>query len=111
MSNVLGFGLVIILLSACSVGPKDIAVTPIEIRTVEVSKPKPIVPKVDQLGLKSVKWIIVTPENINQLFDDMNGEKVLFALTSEGYENIAFNLSDIMAMIRQQQKVIAIYKK
>jgi hypothetical protein len=102
---------VILILAACS-SPQEIeTVAPVEIRTVQVPRPAPIVPEVDQLRLRNVQWIIVTPENIEEKFAQIrNGEAVLFAVTAEGYENIALNLSDVRALIAQQQRIIAIYK-
>jgi hypothetical protein len=40
----------------------------------------------------------------------MPGEAVLFAITADGYEALALNLSDVRSMIQQQQKVIAVYQ-
>lgn len=100
----------VIFLAACG-SPKVEPIQPIEVRTIEIPRPAPIVPEVDQLKLRDVNWIIITPDNIDQKFSEIkNSELVLFAVTAEGYENIALNLSDIRAMIDQQKKIIAIYK-
>jgi hypothetical protein len=100
-----------IFLVACSSPEKIEQVRPIEVRTVEIQRPAPIVPSVDQLRLRNIEWIIVTPDNIEESFARIqSGELVLFALTVQGYENIALNLSDIRAMIAQQQRIIAIYQ-
>lgn len=83
----------------------------VEVRTVQVKPPAPIVPEVDQLTLRPVKWVILTPENIDEKFAEIKeGELVFFALTADGYENLALNISDIRANIAQYQKIIAIYK-
>jgi hypothetical protein len=114
--NVLGYGLVTItslfLLSACSrPAATEIPVAlPVEVRTVQVPRPSPIVPAVDQVQLRDVNWIIVTPDNAESVFASLAGDKVLFAVTVDGYESLALNLSDIRAMIQQQQRVIAIYR-
>lgn len=99
-----------LFLVACG-SPQIEEVKPVEIRTVEVSRPAPIVPSVDQLRLRPVNWIVITPANIEESFAKIqSGEVVLFAVTAQGYENIALNLSDIRAMIEQQKKIIAIYQ-
>jgi hypothetical protein len=99
-----------LLLSACT-SPEIETVRPVETVTIEVPRPAPIVPSVDQLRLRPVNWIIITPENIEESFSRIqNGEIVLFAVTADGYENISLNLSDIRAMIEQQQRIIAIYQ-
>jgi hypothetical protein len=100
-----------LILAACSSSQEIETVPPVEIRTVEVPRPAPIVPDVDQLRLRNVQWIVLTPENIEEKFAQIQrGEAVLFAVTVEGYENIALNLSDIRALIAQQQRIIAVYK-
>ncbi len=101
----------VIFLVACGSSAEIEPVKPVEVRTLEVEKPAPVVPTVDQLRLREVKWVIITPENAEEKFAEIKrGEVVLFALTPEGYENIALNLSDIRALIEQQKKIIVIYK-
>ena len=98
------------LLSACGSTPVVEPVKPVEVRTVQIPRPAPVVPSVDQLQLRDVKWAIVTPDNIDEVFASLSGEPVLFAVTSAGYESLALNISDIRAMIQQQQKIIALYQ-
>lgn len=109
--SALGFGLAtltsLFLLSACS---SPAPVQPVQVRTLEVPRPAPVVPSVDQLQLRDVKWAIITPENVDEVFASMSGETVLFAVTADGYEALALNLSDVRAMIQQQQRIIAIYQ-
>jgi hypothetical protein len=99
-----------LILAAC--GSTNIEpVAPVEVRTIELQRPAPIVPAVDQLRLRPITWIVITPDNIDEQFAKIKtGELVLFAVTADGYENIALNLSDIRALIGQQNRVIAIYK-
>jgi hypothetical protein len=100
-----------LFLAACST-PQEAAIPPVEVRTVEVPRPAPIVPPVDQLRLRNVEWIIITPDNIEEQFARIRkGEAVFFAITAEGYENLSLNISDIRAMIEQQQRIIAIYQR
>jgi len=82
----------------------------VEVRTVEVKPPKPIVPTPDQLALRSFEWVVITPDNIDEVFNGVKDEKVLFAVTTDGYEAIALNLSDVRALIQQQKEIIAIYE-
>lgn len=83
----------------------------VEVRTVETKRPAPIVPEVDQINLRTVSWKVITPENIDEVFTSMSGDAVLFAVTSAGYEALALNLSDVRAMVQQQQRIIAIYQR
>ena len=107
--NALFFGMALVFLSACTPTIEEVAI--IETRTIRIPKPAPIVPTADQLKLRSVEWKIVTPENIDEVFASLSTDNiVLFAITSDGYEALALNLSDLRAHVQQQQKIIAIYR-
>tara|TARA_B110000093_G_C12938647_1_gene397018 strand:+ start:812 stop:1009 length:198 start_codon:yes stop_codon:yes gene_type:complete len=60
--------------------------------------------------LRKFEFIIITPENIDEVFAELKDDTVLFAITKDGYENLALNISDIRAFISQQKKIIAIYE-
>jgi len=112
--NALSYGLVLLtslfILSACSRTPEVEPTPVVEVRTVETKRPAPIVPSIDQLRLRSVNWKIITPDNIDDVFTSLPRDAVLFAVTADGYEALALNLSDVRAMIQQQQRIIAIYQ-
>lgn len=82
----------------------------IEVRTLEIARPEPIVPPIDQLQLRTVEWVVVTQENVAEVFASLEGSEVLYALTTRGYEDVSLNLSDIRATIEQQQVVLRIYR-
>lgn len=107
--NVLFCGPAISLLSACASTTEE-QIPIIETRTVQIQRPAPIVPTVDQLRLRNVQWRVVTPDNVEDIFQSLSGDVVLFAMTSDGYESLALNLSDLRAMIEQQQIIIALYE-
>jgi hypothetical protein len=86
-------------------------VTRVDVRTVDVNRPTPIVPRVDQLRLREVNWVVITPENFEERMRQISGHKVLFAITSDGYQNLSLNLSDVRALIEQQRRIIAIYER
>ena len=110
--NVLGCGLVILLLSGCSIfgGPQPRL---IEISAKPVPKPELELPEADQLFFKPVEWILVTPDNYEEVFAKL-GETgrpiVIFGLTDGGYETLATNLSSLRSFVQQQQIVIAAYE-
>lgn len=115
--NVLGCGLLLLAISACAKTPAPVETPPeiverVVVKTQPVATPKPIVPPVDQLRMRDVKWIVITPENIEEHFAALgSGEVVLFAVTAQGYENLALNLSDVRANIDQYKAVIAVYER
>jgi hypothetical protein len=107
---ILGFGLVLTLLSSCGLTPQ---VRPIEITTAPAEKPVLTLPTVDQLNLRPVDWKIITRENYEQAFAEIesSGRPVaMFSLSDEGYANLGLNFSDIRAMVQQQQAIIVAYE-
>lgn len=106
--NVLGFTLILSIVSACGLRER-----PIEISTTPVEKPSLVLPQPDRIITRPVEWIVVTPENIDEIFERLrnsNQSVALFAVTADGYENIALNLNDIRTYIQQQQTIIVAYE-
>ena len=67
----------------------------------------------DELTLRPVEWIIVTEENIEEVFSQLgkDGQNLaLFALTDTGYENLGLNISDIRQLVQQQRAIILAYE-
>jgi len=63
--------------------------------------------------MRNIEWVIINEENIETKLEEFKttGQPIaLFVLTAEGYENLALNLSDIRALIQQQQEIIAAYE-
>ena len=106
--NVLGCGLAILLLSSCSTPVKQIQVT-----AKPIEKPELTLPPVDKVEMKEVKWVIITEENYQQVFDELkkSGRPLaVFGLTDKGYAHLGENLSSIRALVQQQKTIIAAYE-
>jgi hypothetical protein len=85
----------------------------LEIKTAPIDKPKLVLPKVSKLQLRDVEWVVITKDNFDSVLEEAKktGRPVaFFALTDEGYSNLGLNISDIRAMIQQQQAIIAAYE-
>lgn len=83
-----------------------------EISTVPVERPQLTVPQVDPVSLREVRWVVLTEENYQDViaqFTAVGKPFVLFALTEDGYKNLAMNLTDLKGMIEQQQVIITAY--
>ena len=107
--NVLGSGLVLLLPTSCASVPPSITVS-----TKPIEKPSLIVPPVDTVTMKEVKWIIVTEDNLEEVIADLkaSGQPLaIFGLSGQGYENLSTNFSAIRALVQQQQTIIAAYKQ
>lgn len=98
-----------LILTACSSIPN-----PFQVDTVPVEKPDLVLPSVDEFNARNVEWIVITPENINTVWADLqdSGESVvIFALTADGYQAISLNMADIIKLVQQQKAIIAAYQK
>jgi hypothetical protein len=86
---------------------------PAKVRTEPeyVTPPKPIVPKPDVLNLREIEFIVVTPENAEEVFANLDTDKALIALTDEGYEKLSLNIGDIRALVQQYKTIISVYEK
>lgn len=112
--NVLGYGLVILIslsLNACAFWASK--PRKIEISAKPVKKPELVLPPVDRLNMKTVKWMIITEKNYQEVFADLkkSGRPLaIFGLTDRGYENLSLNTSAIRALVQQQKAIIAAYE-
>lgn len=108
MRNILVAAIVLLSLSACgsSVKPIQIVSAPLERVPLDL-------PPVDELKLDEVDWIIVTEENVNSVWEELNKKNysiVIFGLTDKGYEDLSVNIAKIKQLVQQQKAVIAAYK-
>jgi hypothetical protein len=89
-------------------------VQPVEVKTVAVERtplslrdPAPLEPRVPQ-------WIIITPENADKIWADLEAKKsnlVLIALTDKGYEELAVTMVEIRNFINMQRQIIIKYRE
>jgi hypothetical protein len=93
-------------LSACATKPMEVTVAPIE-------KPLLVLPGIDSVEMRGIKWVIVTPENAAAVFEQLkkNGTNpVLFALTDDGYQALSLNFADIQRYINDKNGAVIGYK-
>lgn len=87
---------------------------PIKVTTEAVEKAPIVLPSVDQFETHSYSWIIVTPDNVEEVFKKLakKGNSIaLFAVTGKGYESLSLNASDTVKFIQQLKAQIEAYKK
>ena len=95
-------------LSACGTPVKKIEVATAPLERVPLN-----LPNVDKIKLDDVSWVLITPDNAEKVWADLEKKKydiVLFGLTDKGYENLSVNLAKIKQMVLQQKAVIAAYR-
>ena len=101
----------VIFLAGCSITPKikEVAITTTATEKLPLSLPNP-----QALELQEVEWIIVTEENIEevwQLLRDKNEGVALFALRHGDYERLALNIKDIRAQIGEYIVILKQYRE
>ena len=105
MRSILAVILVSMNLQGCALLAWN-AIKPIEIEKKAVARtplnlpdPTPIKPAVP-------RWIIITPENQARVFEELraaNADQVLFALTDDGYEELAIDFAVTRNFLSQQR--------
>jgi hypothetical protein len=99
--------LILLSLGACS-SPRVL-----EISASPVDKPNLTLPPVDEISMRRVEWIVINKDNFDSVKSrlESRGQSVaLYALTGDGYSNLSLNLSDIRALVQQQQAIIVAYE-
>ena len=82
--------------------------------TEPVERPLLVLPESEIINMKDVDYIVVTRENVEEVWSELEASGksiVLFALTHEGYENLALNNADIIRYLSEQRAVIIAYKE
>ena len=108
IKSVLGFGLVLTLTGCLGNSP-----TKIEVSAKPIEKPNLVLPPVDELRMREVKWYVINEDNVDEVMAELDSQGIpigLYALTGKGYANLGQNFSDIRAMIQQQQAIIVAYE-
>lgn len=62
---------------------------------------------------RGMDWLVVTPDNIDQVWKDLkdkNVDLVLFALTDDGYEQLALTIAEVRNLINSQRVILLKYK-
>lgn len=107
--RILSILLILPLISGCtSLIPR------VEVKTTAVERTKLNLPDPTPLSGRDVKWVVITPENAEQVWKDLkekNVDLVLFGLTDVGYEQLSLSIAEIRNFITQQRVIILKYKE
>lgn len=102
----LSLTLIIFLTSCSSVKKIETFFTPVEREPLNLKEPV--------LGkLESIKWIVITSENAEEVFKKLEEEgidPVLFGLTDNDYQLIAKNFAQIRHNLKTKSEIIKSYK-
>jgi hypothetical protein len=87
---------------------------PIEITTKAADKTPLDINHPDYLKLKPIEWVLVTPGNQEEVFKKLEaggGDPVIFALTADGYQQLAVTIAELRNLINTQRNIIIKYKE
>lgn len=109
---------IVLALGGCSMlqpqplpAPEPIVKTVTEYKTLEIYQP----PLPKAISLQDVEFFVVTEKNfeeqVKKLEKLQSGTYVLFGLTPQDYENMAYNLQELRRYIRQQKEIIIYYRE
>jgi hypothetical protein len=63
---------------------------------------------------RELSWIVITPENAEEVWKKLkeeNTDLVLFAITDDGYEQLALTMAELRNFIASQKAIIVKYKE
>ena len=86
---------------------------PIEIRTKAEERVKLNLADPPPLKARDIKWVIITRENAEQVFKELESkgvDVVIFGLTDEGYEQLALTMAELRNYVATQRSIIIKYK-
>jgi hypothetical protein len=89
-------------------------VKPVEIQTKAVERTRLDIPFPNPVTAKPIEWIIITPENADQIWaklKESNTDIVLLGLTDNGYEQLSVTIAELRNMIAAQRQIIIKYKE
>jgi len=98
----------VLLLSGCS------TIDLIDTREKEVERTELNLSAADPIALSDPEWIVITPENADQVFEylrEQGSDPVLFGLTDQGYEKLSIDFLKIRQHINNQRNILLQYKE
>jgi hypothetical protein len=89
-------------------------VKPVEVTTVAREKTPLSLPDPEPLKTRAIRWTLITPANQQEIFEKIEsdgGDLVLFALTADGYQQLAVTMAELRNLIATQRGIIARYRE
>ena len=99
----------IILLTGCSIGEKQLKIFKLEEPRQKLELQKPTMPELEKL-----RWIIITSDNAEEVFQKMEEQgldPVLFGLSDKDFQLIAKNFAQIRAHLKHTNDLLDQYKE
>ena len=89
-------------------------VEPITVSTVPLEKTPLALPDPAPLKSKPIRWVVITPANAEAVWERLaqdDDDVVVFALTSDGYQQLAVTIAELRNLIATQRVIIQKYRE
>tara|TARA_B100000686_G_scaffold74808_1_gene80698 strand:+ start:234 stop:608 length:375 start_codon:yes stop_codon:yes gene_type:complete len=99
----------VLILTGCSIGEKRLKIFKLEEPRQKLDLQKPTMPELEKL-----RWIIITSDNAEEVFQKMEAEgldPVLFGLSDKDFQLIAKNFAQIRAHLKHTNDLLEQYKE
>jgi len=104
----------LLLISGCASFGWNSSVKPIEVQTKAVERTRLNLADTTPLKGRDLYWIVITPVNAEEVWKRLkeeNTDLVLFAITDDGYEQLALTMAELRNFIATQRAIIVKYKE
>ena len=112
--QILSISLLSINLVGCaSFGLFSAPVKPLTITTRPLEKTPLALPDPLPLSTKPIKWRVITPDNVDAVWERLaqdDEDVVVFAITADGYQQLAVTIAELRNLIATQRLMIKQYK-
>ena len=99
----------VLILTGCSIGEKKLKIFKLEEPRQKLDLVKPTMPELEKL-----RWIIITSDNAEEVFQKMEEQgldPVLFGLSDKDFQLIAKNFAQIRAHLKHTNDLLDKYKE
>jgi len=99
----------VLILTGCSIGEKRLKIFKLEEPRQKLDLQKPTMPELEKL-----RWIIITSDNAEEVFQKMEEQgldPVLFGLSDKDFQLIAKNFAQIRAHLKHTNDLLEQYKE
>jgi hypothetical protein len=89
-------------------------VEPITVSTVPLEKTPLALPDPAPLKSKPIRWVVITPGNVDAVWERLaqdDDDVVVFALTADGYQQLAVTIAELRNLIATQRVIIQKYRE
>lgn len=88
-------------------------VKPLVITTVPAEKTPLAIPDPEPISTKPIRWRVIVPDNVDAVWEQLeqdNEDAVVFAITADGYQQLAVTIAELRKLIVTQRVILQKYR-